>query len=135
MIVVAKIGTSSITTTDGEIDEAAVAKFCAEAAEPPSATRAEVPGACCCAPRRGREEHGPTAATSGANPAEPSAGLIRLEAEQRYEPKERMLDSLLIPGFLGDVWLSRYGGLSGRVVRLPRERHCSALRDLSKQER
>ena len=32
MIVVAKIGTSSITTPDGEIDEAAVAKFCAEAA-------------------------------------------------------------------------------------------------------
>ena len=32
MIVVTKIGTSSITTPDGEIDEAAVAKFCAEAA-------------------------------------------------------------------------------------------------------
>ena len=32
MIVVTKIGTSSITTDAGEIDEAAVAKFCAEAA-------------------------------------------------------------------------------------------------------
>lgn len=32
MIVVTKIGTSSITTPDGDIDEAAVAKFCAEAA-------------------------------------------------------------------------------------------------------
>jgi glutamate 5-kinase len=32
VIVVTKIGTSSITTPDGEIDEGAVAKFCAEAA-------------------------------------------------------------------------------------------------------
>ena len=32
MIVVTKIGTSSITTASGDIDEAAVAKFCAEAA-------------------------------------------------------------------------------------------------------
>jgi glutamate 5-kinase len=32
VIVVTKIGTSSITTADGEIDDAAVAKFCAEAA-------------------------------------------------------------------------------------------------------
>ena len=32
VIVVTKIGTSSITTADGDIDEAAVAKFCAEAA-------------------------------------------------------------------------------------------------------
>jgi len=33
MIVVAKIGTSSITADDGTIDEAAIEKFCAEAAE------------------------------------------------------------------------------------------------------
>jgi glutamate 5-kinase len=33
MIVVAKIGTSSITTDDGEIDEGAVAKLCAEVSE------------------------------------------------------------------------------------------------------
>ena len=30
MIVVAKVGTSSITTDSGEIDDAAVAKFCDE---------------------------------------------------------------------------------------------------------
>ena len=49
-------------------------------------------------------------------------GLIRLEAEQRYEPKERMLDALLAPGALSEVWLSRYGSLSKHVARLPRER-------------
>ena len=34
MIVVAKVGTSSITTETGEIDESAIAKFCAEVVRP-----------------------------------------------------------------------------------------------------
>lgn len=54
-------------------------------------------------------------------------GLIRLEAEQRYEPKERMLDALLAPGALAEVWLSRYGSLSKRVARLPREQQLLAF--------
>lgn len=48
-------------------------------------------------------------------------GLIRLEAEQRYEPGEILLDAALDPQFGADVWLSRFGGLSAKVSRLPRE--------------
>ena len=54
-------------------------------------------------------------------------GLIRLEAEQRYEPKERMLDALLAQGALAEIWLSRYGSLSKRVARLPREQQLLAF--------
>ena len=48
-------------------------------------------------------------------------GLIRLEAEQRYEPKECMLETVLDPVFPSVIWKSRYGGLSSSVTRLGRE--------------
>lgn len=48
-------------------------------------------------------------------------GLIRLEAEQRFEPKELLLERVQEPSFAAKVWKSRYGGLVGKVTRLARE--------------
>ena len=43
-------------------------------------------------------------------------GLIRLEAEQRYEPTEMELDEVVNSPFPSMMWQSRYGGLVGRVT-------------------
>jgi hypothetical protein len=48
-------------------------------------------------------------------------GLIRLEAEHRFEPKAVMLERVQEPSFMAEVWTSRYGGLAGKVTRLARE--------------
>jgi len=48
-------------------------------------------------------------------------GRIRLEAEARYEPGDKALEEALEPAFLGEVWLSRFGALTGTVTRLGRE--------------
>ena len=48
-------------------------------------------------------------------------GLIRLEAEERYAPKDLMLEAASAPAFLGWLWESRFGGLASEVVRLGRE--------------
>lgn len=48
-------------------------------------------------------------------------GLIRLEAEQRYDPGDALLESAFGPHFPADVWRSRFAGLSARISRLPRE--------------
>lgn len=48
-------------------------------------------------------------------------GLIRLEVEQRYAPKDVLLEAALSGEFLAQLWQSRFGGLSSRVVRLPAE--------------
>ena len=48
-------------------------------------------------------------------------GLIRLEAEQRYEPGGTLLEAAFDPRFGAGVWRSRFGGLSAKVSRLPRE--------------
>jgi hypothetical protein len=48
-------------------------------------------------------------------------GLIRLEAEQRFDPKECPLDHAERPEFAAMIWKSRYGKLAGTVTRLGRE--------------
>jgi hypothetical protein len=48
-------------------------------------------------------------------------GRIRLEAEQRFEPRSAGLERAAQPEFVASVWQSRYGGLSSRVRRLARE--------------
>jgi len=46
-------------------------------------------------------------------------GLIRLEAQQRWGPKETKLATAASPPFLAHLWRSRFGGLSARVTRVP----------------
>jgi hypothetical protein len=48
-------------------------------------------------------------------------GRIRLEAEQRFEPRSAGLERAARPEFVASVWQSRYAGLSSRVLRLARE--------------
>jgi hypothetical protein len=48
-------------------------------------------------------------------------GLIRLEAEKRFDPKDALLERVQEPNFVADVWKARYGGLVGTVRRLARE--------------
>jgi hypothetical protein len=48
-------------------------------------------------------------------------GLIRLEAEQRFDPKGVLLEQVQDPAFAAIIWKQRYGGLAGKVVRLARE--------------
>jgi hypothetical protein len=48
-------------------------------------------------------------------------GLIRLEAEHRFGPRECTLERAVDPQFISNLWLQRYGGLSANVTRLARE--------------
>jgi hypothetical protein len=48
-------------------------------------------------------------------------GLIRLEAEERFDPKAVLLQQAQEPAFAASIWKKRYGGLSGKVIRLARE--------------
>jgi hypothetical protein len=48
-------------------------------------------------------------------------GLIRLEAEERFKPRECPAESIEDPAFVAKIWESRYGNLGGRVTRLARE--------------
>jgi hypothetical protein len=48
-------------------------------------------------------------------------GRIRLEAEQRFEPKACPLELAQDPAFTAMVWKGRYGKLAVRVTRLARE--------------
>lgn len=48
-------------------------------------------------------------------------GLIRLEAEQRFEPRDCPLELVLDPSYPSVIWKSRFGGLAGTVTRLGRE--------------
>jgi hypothetical protein len=48
-------------------------------------------------------------------------GRIRLEAEQRFQPRAVGLERAACPEFVASVWSSRYGGLRSRVRRLARE--------------
>jgi hypothetical protein len=48
-------------------------------------------------------------------------GRIRLEAEQRLEPRAAGLERAAQPEFVASIWQSRYTGLSSRVRRLARE--------------
>jgi hypothetical protein len=47
-------------------------------------------------------------------------GRIRLEAEQRYEPKQCPLEYAEQPAFLAMIWKGRYANLASRVTRLAR---------------
>jgi hypothetical protein len=48
-------------------------------------------------------------------------GRIRLEAEQRFDPKMCPLEYVERPTFVAEVWKSRYANLASRVTRLARE--------------
>ncbi len=48
-------------------------------------------------------------------------GLIRLEAEQRFDPKECPLEYVERPEFAGMIWKARYANLASTVTRLARE--------------
>jgi hypothetical protein len=48
-------------------------------------------------------------------------GLIRLEAEQRFDPKAVLLEQVQEPAFAAMIWKQRYGALAGKVIRLARE--------------
>jgi hypothetical protein len=48
-------------------------------------------------------------------------GRIRLEAEQRFKPKEIMLGLAETPALPAMIWTARYGKLASRVTRLGRE--------------
>ena len=54
-------------------------------------------------------------------------GRIRLEAEQRFKPKECPLSLMEQPAFAEMIWSSRYGNLVGTVTRLPRETQDMAI--------
>ena len=48
-------------------------------------------------------------------------GRIRLEAEQRFDPKAVTLEAAAAPAFAEIVWKGRYGELGSKVIRLSRE--------------
>ena len=48
-------------------------------------------------------------------------GLIRLESEHRFGPKERSWETAADPSFVTDLWMQRYGNLAANVTRIARE--------------
>jgi hypothetical protein len=48
-------------------------------------------------------------------------GLIRLEAQERFDPKSCWLESIESPELAAEIWRSRYGDLAETVTRLERE--------------
>jgi len=54
-------------------------------------------------------------------------GLIRLEAADRFKPRELMLEAAGHPNFAAQLWESRFVGLASRVRRLGRERQAEEL--------
>jgi hypothetical protein len=54
-------------------------------------------------------------------------GLIRLEAEQRFGPREMPLKYVENPSFARGLWEGRFGMLAGRITRLIRETQVSRL--------
>jgi hypothetical protein len=48
-------------------------------------------------------------------------GRIRLEAEQRFDPKQCPLEYAEQPAFVAAIWKGRYANLASRVTRLARE--------------
>ena len=48
-------------------------------------------------------------------------GRLRLEAEQRYGPRECPLERAEQPTFIAEIWKGRYANLASRVTRLARE--------------
>jgi hypothetical protein len=48
-------------------------------------------------------------------------GLIRLEAEHRFGPKECLWKAAAEPSFIRTLWMNRYGTLAAKVTRVARE--------------
>jgi hypothetical protein len=48
-------------------------------------------------------------------------GLIRLEAEQRFDPRECLLECVEEAGFAAMIWKGRYDNLASKVTRLARQ--------------
>jgi hypothetical protein len=46
-------------------------------------------------------------------------GLIRLEAQQRWQPRVTLLATAVSPPFAAHLWRSRFEGLAARVIRVP----------------
>lgn len=61
-----------------------------------------------------------------------SFGLIRLEAEQRFDPKQAFVEQVRSPEFVASIWKARYGQLTGEVRRLGREVQALEIHDLVK---
>lgn len=45
-------------------------------------------------------------------------GLIRLESQQRWGPRDTALATVVSPPYAGHLWRSRFDGLSARVIRV-----------------
>jgi hypothetical protein len=60
-------------------------------------------------------------------------GLIRLEAEQRFDPKEISVEQVRSAEFVASVWKARFGNLSGQVRRLEREVQALEIHELVKR--
>jgi hypothetical protein len=56
-------------------------------------------------------------------------GLIRLEAAQRFDPKETQLEVVQDPQFVASIWKARYGNLAGQIRRLGREVQALAIHE------
>jgi hypothetical protein len=48
-------------------------------------------------------------------------GLIRLESEHRFGPKECPLKTAADPSFGAELWMQRHGNLAATVTRIARE--------------
>jgi hypothetical protein len=48
-------------------------------------------------------------------------GRIRLEVEERFDPRQCPLDMAEDPGFAAELWKRRYAVLSARITRIARE--------------
>jgi hypothetical protein len=60
-------------------------------------------------------------------------GLIRLEAQQRWGPRETMLAAAASPPFIGRVWRSRFAELTSQVTRVPDDVQASRLGELMRR--
>jgi len=60
-------------------------------------------------------------------------GLIRLEAQQRWGPRETLLAAATSPPFIGRVWRSRFAELTSQVTRLPADLQASNLGELMRR--
>jgi hypothetical protein len=60
-------------------------------------------------------------------------GRIRLEAEQRFGPKECPLEYAEQPAFVAAIWKGRYANLASRVTRLAREVQAMELAERMRQ--
>jgi hypothetical protein len=60
-------------------------------------------------------------------------GRIRLEAEQRFDPKQCPLEYVEQPAFIAGIWKGRYANLASKVTRLAREVQVMELAERMRQ--